>query len=915
MRSLTWIGKLLLATTATAADPATLLYDAPWTVADYGQLPDGWTDRVARRPSRGWIIDGYGFLRPTLKRAIGLVTYDGYLTTTKPARQLADVEITADFKKTADAEESFGLAARVQDRDDYYLARLIGDQELQLVAVVAGQKTVLARETTLARYRDGAIWRLVFTVRGDASTARLYDHDGREMARVDAVDARFAKGPPGVCATPYAAARSFRLSAVEPIATTYDAEGIAKRNARLVGDEPVYAVVGPTWDFSGLNTPPDRVAREYDVVVAGAGTGGFAAALQAARLGASVLLIDETDWIGGQAAAAAVTSMDEDGVYGTYPVRERGIYREFHESMVAYYRTLDKDPFVAYYGNPQQEGGYEPKVVRAVLYGLIAETRGRKPKGDSPPVLDLCLRTRVASVHKDGNRVIGVSVEHDDDNGGRLEEVACRVLVDATEYGDVLPLAGVRYRVSNGFGGEVAPTSPIQDHTWLAVVKEYPDGVPEHLQLHAPPPGYEAYAAKRFRKFQHHGVQAWGPAAKETKGPRDWRVYFAWRGMADTESPLVGRMSELRHTQCGFNGGNDYPVTAATCEDLDQRQRDEKFGIERTLGTLYYFQHELGLDWSVADDEGFDTPSNRAKMKSLGLRLDLESLAVHLPQLPYVRESRRMVGVATLRAADLTRYAEAKHVATSIAMGDYFMDLDHGRTGQLVEADLDVGVAPHGGGPFQVPFEVLIPETLDGFLAAEKNFSQSRLANGATRLQPITMLTGQAVGTIAALAAKQRKQPRELHPLEAQRVLLDSGSTLIQRWYADVPWGTPIWRATQLLSLYQVLDRPGPIDQDAGIPLGSRSRWGVDEPIAAQDVRSALVRLATLHGISISPLALPSDDRPVDAEELGSALTGISPQWGSALEARAFADPAAVAGGEFALLAAELLLKSVTASR
>src|SRR5204863_7031889 len=142
-----------------------------------------------------------------------------------------------------------------------------------------------------------------------------------------------------------------------------------------------------------------------------------------------------------------------------------------------------------------------------------------------------------------------------------------------------------------------------------------------------------------------------------------------------------------------------------------------------------------------------------------------------------------------------------KHVESSVAMGDYFMDLEHGKTAQAIEADLDAGEVPKGGGPFQVPFEVFIPEKLDGFLPAEKNISQSRLANGATRLQPITMLTGQAVGTIAALSSKQGIQPRKLNPLVVQSALLDSGSTLIQRWYADVPWGTPVWKATQLLSL------------------------------------------------------------------------------------------------------------------
>src|SRR5580698_8655020 len=73
--------------------------------------------------------------------------------------------------------------------------------------------------------------------------------------------------------------------------------------------------------------------RNYDVVVAGAGTGGTAAALSAARMGAHVALLEETDWIGGQASAAAVSTMDE----GSSPIPPSGIYREFLVRMEAYY--------------------------------------------------------------------------------------------------------------------------------------------------------------------------------------------------------------------------------------------------------------------------------------------------------------------------------------------------------------------------------------------------------------------------------------------------------------------------------------------------------------------------------------------------------------------------------------------------
>ena len=43
-----------------------------------------------------------------------------------------------------------------------------------------------------------------------------------------------------------------------------------------------------------------------DILVAGGGTGGVAAALAAAEAGRSVILTEETDWLGGQLTSQAV---------------------------------------------------------------------------------------------------------------------------------------------------------------------------------------------------------------------------------------------------------------------------------------------------------------------------------------------------------------------------------------------------------------------------------------------------------------------------------------------------------------------------------------------------------------------------------------------------------------------------------
>jgi hypothetical protein len=219
-----------------------------------------------------------------------------------------------------------------------------------------------------------------------------------------------------------------------------------------------------------------------------------------------VLLLEETDWI-GVTVRCGVTTMDEDGVWMKFPVRERGIYREFHESMVLYYQTLDKDPFVAYYSWPDQlEGGYEPKAARAVLYGFIKEARERGG------VLDLSLRTRVSSVKKQGDNVTGATLAFAD---GSRQDVACQVLIDATEYGDIIPLTGPLPR-GNCTSDKVDPAA--QDHTWTCVVRES-GGEPEHLQIKRrrratkPAPANATASSRATARF------FWGSArAKASKG-------------------------------------------------------------------------------------------------------------------------------------------------------------------------------------------------------------------------------------------------------------------------------------------------------------------------------------------------------------------------------------------------------------
>ena len=68
-------------------------------------------------------------------------------------------------------------------------------------------------------------------------------------------------------------------------------------------------------------------ARHYDVVVIGGGAGGTCAAIEAARDGAKVLVVEETPWLGGMLTSAGVSAID-----GNYRLRG-GLFGEFTDSL------------------------------------------------------------------------------------------------------------------------------------------------------------------------------------------------------------------------------------------------------------------------------------------------------------------------------------------------------------------------------------------------------------------------------------------------------------------------------------------------------------------------------------------------------------------------------------------------------
>ena len=177
-----------------------------------------------------------------------------------------------------------------------------------------------------------------------------------------------------------------------------------------------------------------------DILVAGGGTGGCAAALAACREGRTVIMTEPCEWIGGQLTSQAVPP-DENRFIEMHSATRS--YETYREKVRAYYRmhypfTADArmDPHMNPGTGRVSRLSHEPKVSHAVLREMLApyESRG---------LLQIIRFVEPASAETDGDRVRSVTFRSL--RGEPDVMVSARYVLDATELGDLLPLTGTEF--------------------------------------------------------------------------------------------------------------------------------------------------------------------------------------------------------------------------------------------------------------------------------------------------------------------------------------------------------------------------------------------------------------------------------------------------------------------------------------
>lgn len=394
---------------------------------------------------------------------------------------------------------------------------------------------------------------------------------------------------------------------------------------------------------------------------------------------------------------------------------------------------------------------FEPHVGHEVIKKMVKDESNIK----------LFLNTKLEKVLKKDDRIEGIIAK---DSGGKTITFTAKITIEATELGDVLYLGEVPFDV----GLDPDSNEPhysivnncIQPITTVAIIRDT---------------GEKQKSIEKPKNYYPENYRCMIPNPKCPNSPtkfESWE-YFLGYGQFPLGKVMVNVPSH--------SFGNDFDPEKSEFKKLLREEIIQK-SKDYTLGLIYYIQTEFGKNTYELVNE-FRTA---------------DSLAV----IPYIRESRRVKGVKRIQEGDILPNAQtgqSRFWNDSIAVGDYPLDIHACGKG---ERDVFLTIPP-----FQVSYGVLVPEKIDGLLVAEKNISVSHIANGATRLQPITMSIGQAAGAAAAIAAKKEIEPREIDISELQKKLVEADSRI--NFYWDIPTDHPAFKAISILTQKRIVSGYG----------------------------------------------------------------------------------------------------------
>ena len=501
--------------------------------------------------------------------------------------------------------------------------------------------------------------------------------------------------------------------------------------------------------LSSIATTPAALgaSQSYDVVVYGGSSAGVAAAVQSARMGKSVIVIEQGDHIGGLTSGGlGQTDTGNKSVIG-------GVSREFYREIKKFY---DK-PSAWKFEKPEDYSRYRPKDDAMWTFSpSVAEAVFNKMLYlKNIPVVKGQRLNRETGVRIDGQRIASITMESGEIYEGRM-------FIDATYEGDLMAAADVTFTVgreSNAAYGEnlngVQTKRNVKNHRFIVDVDPWiKPGDPSSGLLpgiHNDGPGEEGSGDHRVQAYCFRMCMSDHPANRvpfpKPKGYTELRYELLLRNLeaGDPHVPLAPSMMPNRKTDTNNN-------RAFSTDNIGMNyEYPEADYATREAIIKEHEVYQKGLMWTLANHPRVPRKI-REHMSKWGLASDEFTNNGNWPHQLYIREARRMVSdyVATEHDCRRTRICE-----DPVGMGSYNMD-SHNVQRYVTEEGFaqdegDVQVSP--GGPYLISYRSIVPKRGE----AENLFvpvclSASHAAYGSIRMEPVFMILGQSAATAASMA-------------------------------------------------------------------------------------------------------------------------------------------------------------------
>lgn len=528
--------------------------------------------------------------------------------------------------------------------------------------------------------------------------------------------------------------------------------------------------------------------RTADVIVYGGTSAGVSAAIQTARLGKSVILIEPTNRLGGLTTGGlGQTDIGNKQVIG-------GISREFYQNIKKHYN--DSAHWVWQMKSEYKDGGqtssdknedamwtFEPSVALKVYDNMIKDLNIQ--------VIYNQRLNRSTGVSKTKNVIKSITMESGKTYLGKM-------FIDATYEGDLLATAGVSYtigRESNSQYGESLNGVQAND-TSLQLTGASSSNARNHNFVN----GVDPYIVPGDSSS---GLLAGinKTVAKDGTGDKNIQAYCFRMCLTDHPNNRIPfnkpndyqeSMYELlfRNYEAGFDGipwiNSKMPNKKTDSNNRNGFSTDfigqnydypEATYEERERIVQHHLSYQQGLMWSLANHQRIPNKI-REEVSRWGTCKDEFINKNGWQQQLYIREARRMKGEFVMTQKHCERIEIVPDV---IGMAAYGMDSHH--TQRYVNSEGFVSnegnVEAHVKAPFPISYRSIVPKKEEcSNLLVPVCLSATHIAFGSIRMEPVFMVLGQSASVIASLAIDKGKGIQEIDYTELKDKLMGLGQIL-----------------------------------------------------------------------------------------------------------------------------------------